>query len=384
MMLKTGVREQLEKSKFIPISEPSLTPLEREYVLEAIDSGWVSSQGEFILRFEEQFARWHDLPHAVACSNCTTALHLAVDVFGIGPGDEVLCPDLTFIAPANMIRLTGAKPVLVDIEPVTWAIDPQAMERKITPRTKAVIVVHPFGHAADMDPIMEIATRNNLKVIEDVAEAPGGRYKGKLLGTFGDLACYSFYANKVITTGEGGMVMTRDPGLDKALRVKRDHGMSRERRYIHEVVGFNYRMTNLQAAIGLAQMERFEKILAHREDQARRYAARLADVPTLSWRPSRPWCDMIHWMATVSLRNADLRAPLLAYLKEQGIDCREMVYPIHSAAPYADTNDPSEFPVSRDVSLRSLHLPSSTDLPEADLQRVCDELLGWLEEHDRA
>jgi perosamine synthetase len=258
------------------------------------------------------------------------------------------------------------------------------MARKITPHTKAVIVVHPFGHAADMDPIMDLARSHGLRVIEDVAEAPGGRYKGTLLGTFGDLACYSFYANKIITTGEGGIVVTSDPDLDQALRVKRDHGMSRERRYIHEVVGFNYRMTNMQAAIGLAQLERLDDILRHRAAQAARYAMLLDDSDKLSWRPSKSWCDMVHWMATVTLRSSDLRAPLLEYLKGEGIDCREMIYPIHSAAPYAPSNDPAEFPISRDISSRSLHLPSSTDLPEDDLQRVCDQLLGWLDDHDRA
>lgn len=187
----------------IPIFEPSLTGLERQYLLQAFDSGWISSQGDFILKFETQFAAWHGMPHAVACSNCTTALHLALDVLGIGSGDEVLCPDLTFISPANMIRLTGAKAVLVDVEPGSWGIDPKKMAEKITERTRAVIVVHPFGHSADMDPIMSLARTHGLKVIEDVAEAPGGRYKGRLLGTFGDLSCFSFFANKIMTTGEG-------------------------------------------------------------------------------------------------------------------------------------------------------------------------------------
>jgi perosamine synthetase len=366
----------------IPIFEPSLTGFEREYLLQAIDSGWISSQGDFITTFENEFARRHDLPYAVATSNCTTALHLALDALGLGPGDEVLCPDLTFIAPANMIRLTGAKPVLVDVQAGNWGMDPEVMSRKITARTKALIVVHPFGHAADMDPIMKLAGTYGLKVIEDVAEAIGGRYKGQLLGTFGDLSCYSFYANKIITTGEGGMVITSDPDLDKALRIRRDHGMSRERRYIHEVVGFNYRMTNMQAAIGLAQIERLDDILERRAAQAQRYAELFAASEKLSWRPSMPWCDMVHWLATISLRREDLRDPLLKHLKEQGIDSREMIYPIHSAAPYADANDPAEFPVSRNVSLRSLHLPSSTDLPDADLQRVCSVLLDWLEIND--
>lgn len=368
----------------IPICEPSLTQLERQYVVEAIESGWISSQGDFITRFENKFAEWHDYPHAVACSNGTTALHLALAVLGVGPGDEVLCPDLTFIAPANMIRLTGAKPVLVDIEPGSWGIDPKAMCRKINSQTKAVIVVHAFGHSADMDPIMELARIHRLKVIEDVAEAPGARYKGQLLGTFGEVSCYSFYANKIITTGEGGMVMTRDPDLERALRIHRDHGMSRQRRYVHEVVGFNYRMTNLQAAIGVAQMERLESIFALRAKQAADYSRILGSSDKLSWRPSLPWCDPVHWLATVSLRHQELRDPLLEHLKDRGIDCRQMIYPVHCAAPYAAGNDPSEFPLSRDVSLRSLHLPSSTDLAEADLQLICDALLTWVEANDRS
>jgi len=368
----------------IPIFEPSLTYLERRYLMQAIDSGWISSQGEFIQRFERAFAELHDMPHSVACSNCTTALHLALDVLGVGQGDEVLCPDLTFIAPANMIRLTGAKAVLVDVEPGSWGIDPNKMAAKITSRTKAVIVVHPFGHSADMDPIMELARIHGLKVVEDVAEAPGGRYKGRLLGTFGDLSCYSFFANKIVSTGEGGMVMTRDPDLDKALRVRRDHGMSRERKYVHEVVGFNYRMTNMQAAIGVAQIERFKGILEHRASQAALYELLLGASGKLTWRPMMSWCSPVHWLATISLRRQELRDLLLQNLREQGIDCRQMVYPVHMAAPYAEANAPVDFPVSCDVSLRSLHLPSSTDLPTADVERICGAVLAWLDIHDKS
>lgn len=367
----------------IPIFEPSLTDTERRYLLQAIDTGWVSSQGEFILEFERRFAEWHEMPHAVACSNCTAALHLALDALGVGPGDEVICPDLTFISPANMVRLTGAKAVLVDVEPNTWGLDPNEMVEKVTARTKAVIVVHPFGHSADMDPIMAIARSHGLKVIEDVAEAPGGRYKGRLLGTFGDLSCYSFFGNKIITTGEGGMVMTRDPELDKALRIRRDHGMSRERRYVHVVVGFNYRMTNMQAAVGVGQLERFDAILKCRAAQAALYERLLKGSVKVTWRPLMPWCDPVHWLATISLRQHKLRDPLLQHLTEEGIDSRQMIYPVHMAVPYADTNHPAEFPVSSDVSLRSLHLPSTTDLPEADVARICNTVLTWVDANDR-
>jgi perosamine synthetase len=366
----------------IPIFEPSLTNLERKYLLQAIDSGWISSQGPFITQLENHFAAWHDMPHAVACSNGTTALHLSLDALGIGPGDEVLCPDLTFIAPANMARLTGAKVVLVDVEPDSWGIDPKKMSEKITVRTKAVIVVHAFGHSADMDPILAVAREHHLKVIEDVAEAPGARYKGKLLGTLGDMSCFSFFGNKIITTGEGGMVMTRDAARDKALRIRRDHGMSREKKYVHEVVGFNYRMTNMQAAIGVAQLERFSDILRKRNSQAALYGQLLGVSNKVTWRPELSWCETVHWLATISLRHEELRDPLLEHLKEDGIDCRQMVFPVHCAPPYVAANDPAEFPVSRNVSLRSLHLPSGTDLPDSDVKRICEAVLAWVERHD--
>lgn len=366
----------------IPIFAPDLGPEERRLVMEAVESGWISSQGQFISDFEQEFAARTGTPFGVAASNCTTALHLALDALGIGPGDEVLCPDLTFIAPANMVELTGAKPVLVDVEPVSWGIDPARMAEKITPRTKAVMVVHPFGHMADMDPIMALAERHGLKVIEDVAEAPDAFYKGKRAGTFGDAACYSFFANKIMTTGEGGIVLCRDPQLDTALRVRRDHGMSRERRYYHVVRGYNYRMTNMQAAVGLAQLRRLDTIHALRNTQAARYAAAFADNPRAVWRPVAEWCAPVHWMSTITLRNASLRDPLLAHLRDTGIDCRQMVNPCHTAEHFIGKYDPADFPVTRAVSAGSLHLPSSTHLPETDIARISETILSWLERHD--
>jgi perosamine synthetase len=363
--------------KFLPIFEPSFSGNERQYLLEAIDTGWISSQGAFISRFERQFAEYHSLAHAVACSNCTTALHMALLAAGIGPGAEVLCPDLTFISPINMVLVTGATPVLVDVEPDSFNIDPEHMARKITPRTKAVIVVHQFGHAADMDRIVALAKKHNLIVIEDVAEAIGARYKGKLLGTIGDMACYSMFGNKIITTGEGGMVITNDPHYDRALRVLRDHGMTIGKKYHHEILGFNYRLTNLQAAVGLAQLEKLDEILARRAQIAEHYRRRLEGAPGVRWRPNLGYSESVFWLATITLDREEWREPLMEHLRAVGIEPRPMIFPVHYAPYLGYAKDTPEFPVSRSVSLRSLHLPSGTTLTEADVGRICSAVIAW-------
>lgn len=366
----------------IPIFEPVFEGRERDFLRECIETGWISSQGRFIGEFEAAFARRCKMPFAVATSSCTTALHLALDALGIGAGDEVICPDLTFIAPANMIRLTGATPVLVDVDPTSWGIDPAAMRATLTPRTRAVIVVHAFGHPADMDPILAIAREHGLKVIEDVAEAPEALYKSRPVGTFGDAACYSFFANKIMTTGEGGMIVCGDPALDKTLRILRDHGMSREQRYIHVKPGYNYRMTNMQAAIGLAQLERMDVIQARRNAQAALYAQCFRNNPRLAWRPTADWCRPVHWLATITLRRSELRDPLLAHLAENGIEGRPMIFPVHMAEHFKQGRDSEISPVATSTSLRSMHLPSSTSLGTETVGKIAETILAWLEKHD--
>ncbi len=356
----------------IPIFEPVLDGNEALFLANCIETGWISSQGEYIGAFENAFATFHGMPHAVATSSCTTALHLALVALGIGAGDEVLCPDLTFIAPANMIRLAGATPVLVDVEKDSWAIDPEFLRRQISPRTRAILVVHPFGHVADMAAVMAIAEEFGLKVIEDNAESPGATFNGQLAGTFGDASCFSFFANKILTTGEGGMVLCRDADLEQRLRVLRDHGMSRQQRYVHNVVGFNYRMTNMQAAVGAAQLERFSDILDRRATQEAHYRARFAESGVFAWRPAVDGCHPVHWLATVTLAKRELRPRFLDHMLKNGIDCRQMVYPVHEAKPYRDDNVPAAFPVATDIAHRSAHLPSGTGLTADQIDRICD------------
>ena len=286
---------------FIPVAAPTLGGNERAYVLECLDSTWISSSGRFLDAFEADFARFCGVSHAVAVNNGTTALHLALTALGIGPGDEVIVPNLTYIASANAVTYCGAKPVFVDCEPLTLNLDPDCIEARITPRTRAIMPVHLYGHPADMDRIIRLAARHDLHVVEDAAEAHGATYRGRPVGSFGACATFSFYGNKIITTGEGGMVVTDDSALAARLRLYRGQGLDPQRRYIHPVVGFNYRMTNIAAAIGLAQLERINTILAARRQVAAWYAERLAGIEGLRLLGSQPWAAPVPWLVTVLL-----------------------------------------------------------------------------------
>lgn len=354
----------------INIFEPFLMGNEKKYVVQCLETNWISSQGEFILKFEELFADYHGMKHAIVTSNCTTALHVALKALGVRRGDEVICPDLTFIAPANMIVLSGAKLVLVDIDPITLAIDPRKLESKITEKTKAIIVVHQFGHAAPMDEIMAIAAKHGLRIIEDNAESLGGKYKGKLLGTIGDISCFSFFANKIITSGEGGAILTNNGEIAERCQTLRDHGMSRQVRYKHVDLGYNYRMTNMQAAVGLAQLEQLDEILALRKKQMELYYRLLGNVPGITLRPFQDWCEPVHWLMTLTLDKQYNRDEFLQYMKTQGIDCRQMINPVHRADHFANENDDADFPNAIRISTQSAHLPCSTHLHDEQIEYI--------------
>ena len=264
--------------KAIPVSEPDISGNEKKYVLDCIETGWISSLGSYVTDFEEKFSRYCGAKHGVAVNNGTSALHLALAACGIGKGDEVIIPDMTFIATANVIAYLGGTPVFVDAEPRTWNIDVTKIKSKITKKTKAIMPVHLYGHPCDMDPLRELAEENGLLIIEDAAEAHGAEYKGKKVGALGTVGCFSFYGNKVITTGEGGMCVTNDEELAERMRLLKDHGMSAKKRYWHTVTGFNFRMTNIQAAIGVAQLEKIDQFIATKRVNAALYNKLLAGV----------------------------------------------------------------------------------------------------------
>ncbi len=279
------VTQALGETSFIPVCEPALEGNELEYVTEAIRTNWISSAGRYIPEFEEKFAAACDAEYGVACTNGTAALHLAMAVLGLEPGDEVILPTFTMIATPNCVRYAGATPVLVDSETTTWNFDLNQVEDAMGSRTKAIIPVHTYGHPVDMDALNELADKHGVWVIEDAAEAHGARYKGRRVGGLGDAACFSFYGNKIITTGEGGMITTNNAEIAKLARNLRDHAFSTERHFWHRYVGFNYRMTNLQAAVGVAQTEKLDDYVAARRRNAARYSELLAEVDGIDTPP---------------------------------------------------------------------------------------------------
>jgi perosamine synthetase len=354
----------------IPVYRPSLTAREKELVNRCLDTSWISSKGEFIEQFEQGFTRFTGVPHATAVCNGTVAIHLALVALGIGPGDEVIVPTFTYIASVNAIHYTGAKPVFVDSLPSTWQLDPADFARKITPRTRAVMPVHLYGHPCEMDEILEIADRKGIQVVEDAAEAFGTRYKGRHAGAFGHVSTFSFFGNKTITTGEGGMVVTADPTLHRAIQKLRGQGLAGDREYWHDVVGFNYRMTNICAAIGCAQLERAEALIRRKREIAEFYRNALRSLP-LTFHDESP--DTVHsfWMCSVLTRK-EQRDPLRAFLRQRGIETRPTFHPAHTMPMYEKLGGP--FPVAMDLSARGINLPSWPEISEQELKQVTDSI----------
>jgi perosamine synthetase len=368
------------RREFIPISNPALVGNELKYVTDCVQSSWVSSLGKYVTGFEEAFAEFCGTEHAVTCSNGTTALHLALLALGVQPRDEVIVPTLTYVATANAVVYCGAKPVFVDGEPETWNMDPAQIEALITPRTKGIIVVHLFGHPVDMDPIMNVARRHGLFVLEDAAEAHGAEYKGRRVGSIGHAATFSFFGNKIITTGEGGMVTTNDRPLADEVRRLKNHGMDPNRKYWFPTVGFNYRLTNVASALGLAQLEKIDWHLEQRQQIASWYREFLADVPGLTWQPEKEWARHVWWLFTVVM-DEDIpldRFAALAELKARGVEGRQIVYPITQLLPYQDPAHEGRFPVADRVVDRGLHLPTWSGLTREQVRHVCDSLVACL------
>ncbi|MGZ4857560.1 MAG: DegT/DnrJ/EryC1/StrS family aminotransferase [Methanobacteriaceae archaeon] len=359
----------------IPVMEPYLGEDELNNVTEAVKSSWISSQGKFIGEFEEGFANYHRVRYGVSTSNGTAALHLALKGLNIGKGDEVIVPSLTFAATANAVIYCNAEPVLVDSNLEYWCMDPVNIEDKITKRTKAIIPVHLYGHPCDMDIIMDIAEDHSLYVVEDAAEAHGAEYKRKKVGTFGNISCYSFYGNKLITTGEGGICLTDDETLDEKIRILRDHGMNPNKRYWHDVIGFNYRMTNLQAAIGVAQLNKLDEFIEKKRNIASYYQntlRELKDDGLISLHPEMPWAKSVYWIYSILIEdkfNLE-RDNVIDELRDRGIDTRPLFYPINIMPPYKSV----KLPNAEELSRKGLSLPSSITLGHKDISKITDEL----------
>ena len=350
-----------------PVYQPSFSGEERRLVLDCIDSTWISSKGRYIGEFEQRFASYLGARHALSVSNGTVALHVALMALGIGPGDEVLVPTLTYIASANAVRYVGADVVFVDSEPGYWQIDPEDAERRITARTRAIMPVHLYGHACDMARIRALADKYGLLVIEDCAEAIGTEYEGRRVGTFGDISTFSFFGNKTITTGEGGMVVTgNDQFADLVNRLK-GQGLAQDREYWHDLVGYNYRMTNICAAIGCAQIGRIDEIVERKQQIAGWYRDSLAGLP-VEIHAVRPGTFHSYWMVSILTSESRDRDPLRAHLKAGGIETRPVFNPIHQMPMYAAPE--RHFPVAENLASRGINLPSYPDLSRADVEAI--------------
>ena len=343
-----------------PIAIPNLNGNEFKYLTDAFLTTWISSSGRYIDRFEGDFSSYSDCNHGVSVSNGTAALHLALVVLGIGEGDEVIIPDLTFVATINAVLHANAIPVIVDVEESSWCINPEKIKKAITTRTKAIIPVHLYGQPCDMGAIMKIAKKYKLKVVEDCAEAHGAMYKNQKVGSFGDIGCFSFYGNKVITTGEGGMCTTNSSLLDERMRILRDHGMSREKKYWHNVVGFNYRMTNLQAAIGVAQLERIESIHRNRLKYEDCYRL-LLDEKEFTFQDDLINRQRITWLVSFLVDKGNDRDQYIDKLKKHGIDARPFFYPLSIMDIYQEYCSVNT-PVAKKVSSLGLNLPTYENL----------------------
>jgi perosamine synthetase len=361
---------------FIPVSMPTFLGNEKKYVADCMETEWISSIGKYIPAFEERFADFCSTPYAVACNNGTTALHLALLAFDVAPGDEIIVPTLTYIASANAVRYCGATPVFVDSEPLTMNMDPAQVEAKVTERTKGILVVHLYGHPVDMDPILEIAKRRGLFVIEDAAEAHGAEYNGRRTGSLADIATFSFFGNKIITTGEGGMITTANKHLADKVRLLRGQGMDPNRRYWFPVVGYNYRMTNIQAAIGLAQLENIADHLATRRRVAGWYAEHLRQAASFVELPQQmPWARHSFWMYTVLLKRdvPMTNGQFGEALKARSVDTRPVFYPMHTMPPYEED---TSYPVAEDLASRGVNLPTHGQLSEGDVQYIAEQIVA--------
>jgi perosamine synthetase len=361
----------------IPVYAPALEGNEKRYVDECLDSSWISSRGVFVERFEREFAARIGVPRATSVCNGTVALHLALVALGLAPGDEVLVPTFTYIASVNTIVQAGARPVFVDSLPTTWQVDPADLQRKLTARTRAIMAVHLYGHACDMEAIGRLCRDNGLMLIEDCAEAFGTRFDGRHVGTFGDVATFSFFGNKTITTGEGGMVVCRDVALHERCAHLKNQGISPVHEYWHDEPAFNYRMTNVCAAIGTAQLERADSIISAKRSIAAWYDEALHGAPVVLHREADPRVVHSYWMNSILVPEAGQREPLRRHLAATGIETRPTFPPAHLMPMYRGVGE--RHPVAEDLGARGINLPSGSKLTQQQVIEISREVRGYFD-----
>lgn len=359
----------------IPVNEPLLGGRALQYVTECIRTGWVSSEGRFIREFEEAWSSYCGMPYGVAVSNGSTALELAVACLDLRPGDEVILPTFTIISCAQAVIAAGAVPVLVDSDPRTWCMDVQDVECKITRRTRAIMPVHMYGHPVDMGVISRLARQRDLWVVEDAAEAHGAEFKGRKVGGIGDLGCFSFYANKILTTGEGGMVLAKRKDQAERIRSLRNLCFQRRRRFYHSEWGHNYRLTNLQAAVGLSQVERIDEHLRRKRWLGQAYNERLGQLSQIALPVEEPWARNVYWMYGVVLSD-DMKYDAVEFanrLRSLGVDTRPFFLGMHEQPVFLRRGlfRRDRHPVAERLARRGLYLPSGLTMDEAKVERVC-------------
>lgn len=364
---------------FIPVCEPYLNGNEIKYVNEAITTGWISSSGKYVNAFEDAFANYCGMKHGVAVCNGTVAIHLALKALGIGKGDEVIIPSFTMIATAYAVCYVGATPVFVDADKDTWNIDVTKIEEKITQKTKAIIPVHIFGNPCNMEEIVKIAQKYNLYIVEDAAEAHGAEYKGRKVGSFSAIGCFSFFANKNLTTGEGGMIVTNDDDLYDKCRYYKNvcFPLNGPRNYTHDDIGFNYRMSNLHAAIGLAQVERADEYRNLRIKNAKLYKQLLNDCPGILFQKDEEHALNVHWMNTVVVdktKYGHTKDELILHLKENGIDTRLLFVSMakQNALKKYGCECLGDYPVTDWLTENGFYLPSASNLQDEDIRYICN------------
>jgi perosamine synthetase len=361
----------------VPVNEPVITEEAKSLVTEALSTGWISSAGPNIEKFEKEFAAYIGVKHALTTTSGTTALHLALAALNIGEGDEVIVPTFTMIASVDAILYVRATPIFIDSDPETFNMDVSLLAKKITPKTKAIMPVHIYGHPVDMDPVLDLAKKHKIMVIEDAAEAHGALYKGRMCGSMGHVNAFSFYGNKIITTGEGGMLTTNDDAIAARARTLRDLAHSPKKRFWHEEMGFNYRMTNMQAGVGLGQLRHIKEFLAKKQWMAQQYASQLQSVRGLRLPITKDYATNVYWMYAVLVEDTlgITKDELRARLKDKGVDTRDFFYSTASMPLVREYVDPSEpFPVAEDLGKRGLYLPSGLALTEEQIAYVCDTI----------